>query len=120
MDDDNDEQSVPEGAFGDALPKRPDLTRTAVTASDAPDWAMPLARKVIWRVVVVILIVAALILAALQTRSLLSMLFIALVLRHRHGTGGEPPAHEARHAPGRRDRSGLPPLGNVPHPAYLS
>lgn len=73
----NDEQSVPEGAFGDALPKRPDLTQLPA-ASDAPDWAMPLARKVIWRVVVVILVVAALILAAMQTRSLLSMLFIAL------------------------------------------
>jgi hypothetical protein len=64
----NDEQSVPEGAFGDALPKRPDLTQLPA-ASDAPDWAMPLARKVIWRVVVVILVVAALILAAMQTRS---------------------------------------------------
>ncbi len=75
--DTTDDQSVPEGAFGDALPKRPDLTQPPV-ASDAPDWAMPLARKVIWRVVVVILIVATLILAAMQTRSLLSMLFIAL------------------------------------------
>jgi predicted PurR-regulated permease PerM len=73
MEDDDE----PGGAFGDALPQRPDLTPPPVV-SDAPDWAMPLARKVIWRAVVVILIVAALILMALQTRSLLSMLFIAL------------------------------------------
>jgi predicted PurR-regulated permease PerM len=46
--------------------------------TDAPDWAMPMARRIIWRVVLVVLGVAVLLIMALKARSLLSMLFIAL------------------------------------------
>jgi predicted PurR-regulated permease PerM len=66
----------PEAAFGDALPDRPDTPAPAPVA-EAPDWVMPMVRKIIWRVVVVVLIVAALLIMATKARSLLSMLFIA-------------------------------------------
>jgi predicted PurR-regulated permease PerM len=75
--DDTDGKQVPEAAFGDALPNRPDIS-TAPAPADAPDWVMPMVRKIIWRVVLVILISAILILMALKARSLLSMLFVAL------------------------------------------
>ncbi|MCB0920220.1 MAG: AI-2E family transporter [Actinobacteria bacterium] len=70
-------KSVPEGAFGDALPARPPMPE-APPRSDAPDWVMPMARKIIWRVILVVLVTAVVILMALKARSLLSMLFVAL------------------------------------------
>ena len=39
---------------------------------------MPMVRKIIWRVVIVVLLVTALLIMATQARSLLSMLFVAL------------------------------------------
>lgn len=67
----------PEGAFGDALPARPDIQDPPPPAEAAPAWVMPTARKIIWRVVGIILLTAFLIIIALKARSLLSMLFIA-------------------------------------------
>jgi predicted PurR-regulated permease PerM len=46
--------------------------------AEAPAWVMPMVRKIIWRVILVVLITAVLIAMAAKTRSLLSMLFIAL------------------------------------------
>jgi len=66
-----------EAPFGDALPQRPDLADPE-PPTPAPDWVMPMARRIIWRVVVVILVTAVLILMALKARSLLSMLFVAM------------------------------------------
>jgi predicted PurR-regulated permease PerM len=71
------EPGRPEGAFGDVMPERPDGPAPAPTAQ-APDWVMPMVRKIIWRVVLVVLLVAALLIMATQARSLLSMLFVAL------------------------------------------
>jgi predicted PurR-regulated permease PerM len=77
MSDSNMDTPVPQAPFGDALPQQPDAAPVGPTPQP-PDWVMPMVRRIIWRVIVVILITAALILMALQTRSLLSMLFIAL------------------------------------------
>ena len=66
----------PEAAFGDLLPERPD-TPAPTAVAEAPDWVMPMVRKIIWRVVFVALIVAVLLVMAAKARSLLSMLFIA-------------------------------------------
>ena len=67
----------PEAAFGDTLPSRPEAGPVAPTAQP-PDWVMPMVRKIIWRVVIVVLLVTALLIMATQARSLLSMLFVAL------------------------------------------
>ncbi|MCU0279785.1 MAG: AI-2E family transporter [Candidatus Nanopelagicales bacterium] len=66
-----------EAAFGDAMPARPDID-TAPPVAEPPPWVMPMVRKIIWRVVLVVLITAVLIVMATRTRSLLSMLFVAL------------------------------------------
>jgi len=73
-----DHTPVPEGAFGDALPARPNLP-VPEPLVDPADLAVPLAlaRRIIWRVVLVVLVTALLILMALKARNLLSMLFVA-------------------------------------------
>ncbi len=75
--DSTDRSAVPEAAFGDVLPAQPDLPDPG-PPPQGPDWVMPMARRIIWRVIAVILITALLILMALKARSLLSMLFVAL------------------------------------------
>ncbi|HRY08698.1 MAG: AI-2E family transporter [Actinobacteria bacterium] len=73
---DDNGKPTPEAAFGDALPERPDMAPPPPVA-EAPDWIMPMVRKIIWRVVIVLLVTALLIVMALKARNLLSMLFIA-------------------------------------------
>lgn len=71
------EPEVSEAAFGDVLPNRPEAP-PPVSISETPDWVMPMVRKIIWRVVIVGLVVAVLLVMATKTRSLLSMLFVAM------------------------------------------
>lgn len=66
----------PAGAFGDVLPNRPEGPPPGPVAQE-PDWVMPMVRKIVWRVVLVILAVTALLVMAMKARSLLSMLFVA-------------------------------------------
>ncbi|MFN8128312.1 MAG: AI-2E family transporter [Candidatus Nanopelagicales bacterium] len=67
----------PEAAFGDALPPAPDLS-DQVPAEDAPPaWVMPMVRRIVWRVIIVVLITLLLLAMAAKARSLISMLFIA-------------------------------------------
>jgi predicted PurR-regulated permease PerM len=66
-----------ESAFGDPLPQRPESAYETTPPAQPPAWVMPTARRIIWRFVVVVLVTLALLLMASQTRSLLSMLFIA-------------------------------------------
>lgn len=68
-----------EGAFGDALPPEPLAVERPAAADEAkpPPWVMPMARKIIWRVVVVGLVTAGVLVMANAARSLLSMLFVA-------------------------------------------
>ena len=68
-----------EGAFGDALPPEPLAVErpAAADAAKPPPWVMPMARKIIWRVVVVGLVTAGVLVMANAARSLLSMLFVA-------------------------------------------
>ena len=68
------------GAFGDALPTEPQAVRDPSTDPNttAPAWVMPMTRRIIWRLVIVVLITAALLLMADKARSLLSMLFVAV------------------------------------------
>ena len=72
-----DADSTPEGAFGDALPQRPAMAPEQPVAQ-APEWIMPMARKIIWRVVLVLILTGVLILMVLKARSLVSMLFVAM------------------------------------------
>jgi predicted PurR-regulated permease PerM len=67
------------GAFGDALPPEPVAVATPddLNEEQAPSWMMPMARKIIWRVVFVILITLLLVAMMAKARSLISMLFIA-------------------------------------------
>ena len=73
----NQTPPVAEGAFGDALPTPPELVPEPA-APQPPAWVMPAARRIIWRVVLVVLGVLVLLAMASRTRSLLSMLFVAL------------------------------------------
>ncbi len=80
----NDNKQGPTGqqaqaAFGDALPPEPleVLHPSALEDPQPPAWVMPMARKIIWRVVLVVLVTALLLAMASKARGLLSMLFIA-------------------------------------------
>lgn len=78
MSEKHPEPAVPAGAFGDTLPGPPAATPSPLgPVPQPPDWVMPMVRRIIWRVVLVVLVTAVLILMAMKTRSLLSMLFIA-------------------------------------------
>lgn len=70
------EPTGPEAAFGDPLPDAPTAVPPGPTPQP-PAWVMPMVRRIIWRVVLVVLITAVLIMMAMKTRSLLSMLFVA-------------------------------------------
>lgn len=65
--------------FGDALPPEPAVVAVPVEGEDsqAPGWVMPTARKIIWRVVVVVLLTLLVVAMMAKARGLISMLFIA-------------------------------------------
>ncbi len=106
-----------EGAFGDALPPEPLAVERPAAADEAkpPPWVMPMARKIIWRVVVVGLVTAGGPGDGQRGAQPAQHVLRGGVLRYRHGAGGQSPAHEARHAQWRGHRPGLRDLRGVPH-----
>jgi predicted PurR-regulated permease PerM len=67
------------GAFGEELIPEPEYLTKPLPQDEpqAPAWVMPMARKIIWRVVLVVLVTLLLLAMLSKARSLLSMLFVA-------------------------------------------
>jgi predicted PurR-regulated permease PerM len=67
------------GAFGEELIPEPEYLTEPLPQDEAqaPAWVMPMARKIIWRVVLVVLVTLLLLAMLSKARSLLSMLFVA-------------------------------------------
>jgi predicted PurR-regulated permease PerM len=76
---DKDTSQAPEAAFGDPLPAPPPEPQAVVAPVDQPpSWVMPMARRIIWRIVLVVLLTLLLLAMAAKARSVISMVLIAL------------------------------------------